>query len=659
MGIKDLFHQSFPTLAAKFELKEFQEQVIAQVLTKKNTLCIMPTGGGKSLIYWLAGLGLQGITIVVSPLTALIDEQASRLEGHGYTVLTLHAGIDQKKQINSLKQFYNRELTPHYIFASPERISTDGLFEYCIKARKNEIKLIAVDEIHCVSQWGHSFRPFYEHIPTFLDHIYGDAWPTVLGLSATLNRKEVTDICEAFHIKEEGIIKSELLVRSEIELKTLKFVNEEEKLEKLWQLLKIHQHDKVLVYVYRVDGKNSTEELAQAAATKGIKSVHFHGELTSNVKQDIIERFKNGEVDVVFATNAFGMGIDIPNIRVVIHFMIPESIAQYYQEVGRASRDQQASNAYLLYSNKNIEVKKTHFINKSFPTADELKNAFAKMTSGKKGFHALPYFDDEEIQKCLPYFLKIGLIEIVAKSIMNLDVFTDVDHDALKELISLTKTKNMITTMKKSEKSALEISNTVFEAIVQNKVKLTKSLGKCLIINSHAEELNDQVIQQLERYSSEKRLYKHELLDYFVHLIENCENSREVHQEIGRHLGVPKFMLNRIYKTTKGDLVRSKSEVIISNLLHQHGVTYDYEKELFYEPGKRLSPDFTVTINGKDIYWEHLGLIGNMEYDLRWINKQAVYEEYFPGQLVVSYENSHLTTHAESIIQKILSLEVH
>jgi ATP-dependent DNA helicase RecQ len=215
----------------------------------------------------------------------------------------------------------------------------------------------------------------------------------------------------------------------------------------------------------------------------------------------------------------------------------------------------------------------------------------------------------------------------------------------------------MITTMKKSGKSAQEISTIVFEAVVTDQVKLTKSLGKCLIINNNVDELDDQDWQELEQDCAEKRSYKHGLLDYFVHLIENCENSRQIHQEIGRHLGVPKFLLNRIYKTTKGDLVRSKSEVIIANLLNQHGVSYEYEKELAYGPGRRLSPDFTITVNGKELYWEHLGLIGNMEYDSHWVKKQAVYEEYFPGQLLVSYENPHLSTSAESIIQKILLSE--
>ncbi|MBT2757876.1 ATP-dependent DNA helicase RecQ [Mesobacillus foraminis] len=653
MDVKNLFKQCFPKLAKKFCLTEFQESVVQQVLARENTLCIMPTGGGKSLTYWLSGLGLQGITLVISPLTALIDEQALKLEEQGYKVLTLHAGIDAKKQLKLLKDFYKGELNPNFIFASPERISTDGLFQFCIKSRKDELKLIAIDEIHCVSQWGHSFRPFYKHIPTFLNNVYGDQWPTVLGLSATLNRKEVADICDSFKIKSESVLKSELLVRTEIEMKTFKFIKEDEKLEKLWQLLTIHQNEKTLVYIYRVKGKNSTEELSKAAIERGIKATHFHGDVSSKDKQDIIEQFKNNELDVVFATNAFGMGIDIPDIRVVIHFMIPESVAQYYQEVGRASRDKKASNAYLLYSNKNIDVKKSHFIDKSFPTMDELKEAFSKITSNKIGCKTLSYFDDEDIQKCLPYFIDNGVIEIVAKGIISLDVFSDVEEPELVDLIALTKTKNIITTMKKSKKSAKEISDIVFIAIVTDKVRVDKSLGKCLIIKSNLEKLDESTLKRLEEYGNEKKAYKHAHLNFLVHILENCDNSKELHQEIGRHLGVPKFLLGKIYATTKGDLVRSKSEVIIANLLHQHGISYEYEKELIYDGNKRLSPDFTLIVNGVEYYWEHLGMIGKDDYDTRWLEKQSIYQQYFPNQLLITYENPALTKSVEALLTQI------
>ena len=176
--VDELFKKYFPKINEEFkarnlDLKDFQKNVVLNVLEGNNTLCIMPTGGGKSLIYWLSGLAFQGITIVISPLIALIDEQSEKIREQGYEVLTIHGGINANKQLDLMKKFSNKELNPDFIFVSPERISTDGFFEYCITTRKEEIKLIAIDEVHCVSQWGVSFRTFYKRIPVFLNEVYG------------------------------------------------------------------------------------------------------------------------------------------------------------------------------------------------------------------------------------------------------------------------------------------------------------------------------------------------------------------------------------------------------------------------------------------------------------------------------------------------------
>jgi len=430
INVDRAFKKYFPKLDEEFKsknqaLKELQKNVVSNVLEGNNTLCIMPTGGGKSLIYWLSGLALQGITIVISPLIALIDEQSEKIREQGYEVLTIHGGIRTDKQMALLKKFSNKELNPDFIFVSPERISIDGFFEYCISSRKDEIKLLAIDEVHCVSQWGVSFRPFYKRIPVFLNEVYGEeSWgPTVLALTATLNSKEVADICEEFRIDKDNIIRDDLLIRSEISLKVLKFSDENQKEEKFWDLLDFHRQEKTLVYLYRKYHQRGVEDLTKLAIEKGFKAVAFHGDMSASERQQIIRAYKNDEIDVIFATNAFGMGIDIPDIRVVIHFMIPESGEQYYQEVGRAARDKSAANAHILYTNKNIQVKKTHFIDKSFPSMEDLESCFTKITANKVGLKTLQYFEDEEIQKCLPYFLDNGLISIVCKGVSNLNAF--------------------------------------------------------------------------------------------------------------------------------------------------------------------------------------------------------------------------------------------
>ncbi|WP_240374047.1 RecQ family ATP-dependent DNA helicase [Bacillus piscicola] len=651
-----LFSRYFPNLAEQFSLKEMQAAAVNNVRAGRHTLCIMPTSGGKSLIYWLAGASLEGTTIVISPLIALIDEQASKISEQGYDVLTIHGGIPPKKQVDLLKKFTNRERNPDFIFVSPERIAVDGLFEYAVRARKADIRLIAIDEIHCVSQWGFSFRPFYKRIPEFLDKVYGAEWPVVLGLTATLNEKEINEICDAFHITRRNIVKDDLLVRSEIELKKMKFATEDEKEDKLWELLNIHKNEKVLVYLYRKYGKRGTEELKDTAVEKGFRAVHFHGDMAAAERQKMIQAFKNNEVDVVFATNAFGMGIDIPDIRVVIHFMIPESVEQYYQEVGRASRDGQASNAYLLYSNKNIQVKKTHFIDRTFPSIEKLQEVFKKITGNKIAYKTLPYFNDEEVQQCLAYFLDNGILDIAAKGFTTLDIFSEIKDPKVDELSNLTKRKGFISTVKKSGRTPDEVSADVYAAVTNGTVKLKKNLDKCLIVKSEYTELDEKQIRALEEDMEGKRAYKHRLLDYFTHLLESCENSRELHQEIGRYLGVDKHLLNKIYRTRKGDLVRSKSEVIIANLLYDAGINYEYEKKLYYEQGRWIEPDFTITAGEKEIYWEHLGMIGKASYDKRWLEKTAVYDTYFPGQLEITYENPALSDSAEHLIEKIKSM---
>ncbi|AKN33774.1 ATP-dependent DNA helicase RecQ [Clostridium carboxidivorans P7] len=660
INVDGLFNKYFPNLANEFllkgcSLKDFQKSVVTNVLEGNNTLCIMPTGGGKSLIYWLSGLSLQGITIVISPLIALIDEQTEKIREQGYEVLTIHGEISANKQVNILKKFSNGEVNPDFIFVSPERISTDGFFEYCIRLRKDEIKLIAIDEVHCVSQWGFSFRPFYKRIPEFLDSVYkhSESVPITLGLTATLNSKEITDICNDFRIDKDNVIKDDALIRSEIALKVLKFENEKEKEDKFWELLNIHKNEKILVYLYRKYHQRGVENLTKDALERGFKATGFHGDMSSKDRQEIINRYKNNDIDVIFATNAFGMGIDIPDIKVVIHFMIPESVEQYYQEIGRGARDIPAANAYVLYTNKNIQVKKTHFIDRSFPNIEELKECYNKITSNKIGLKTLQYFEDETIQKCLPYFLDNDLLSIRCKGVSNLKMLSDIKLQELEDIFNATKTKGIITTIKKTGLDPQYITNLIYLAVLQEKVTLQKGFPKCLIVESKCKNISDEKAEQLKEYIEEKKQYKHKLLDYFVYLLDEDNSSIQLHQEIGKYLGVPKFKLGRIYSTLKGDKVRSKSEVIIANLLYENGIEYEYEKKLFYRSGK-IVPDFTITLsNGREKYWEHLGMIGTEKYDKRWTQKLKIYQENFPDQLEVTYEGATISDSAKRLIEQL------
>lgn len=657
-NIDEEFKEYFPELARGNKLKDFQKKVIENVVLRDNTLCIMPTGGGKSWIYWLSGLLIGGTTIVISPLTALIDEQSEKIKAQGYEVLTLHGGIDSIKQTKMLSDFANRVSNPRFIFVSPEKIATDGFFEYCIKERKEDITMIAIDEVHCVSQWGASFRPFYKRIPNFLDGIYNGSnmRPRILALTATLNPKEVNDICIEFNIAKANIIRDNLLMRKEITLKVLKFNNESEKEEKLWDIIKIHRNEKILVYVYRIGSKHGVEELSEAAIEKGYRSVYFHGEMSSKERREIIENYKNNNINLIFATNAFGMGIDIPDIRVVIHYMIPESVEQYYQEIGRAARDKGAANAYLLYSNKNIDVKRRYFIDGSFPKEEKLIDAYKKISGETVGLNTLAYFEDEDIQQCLPYYLNCGILDIICKGFSNLKSLYDIKDTTLFNIVNSTKTKGLISTVNRSNTTAQEIVELVYESILKNRVKTEKPLDKRLIINANEAQIVEDKMKNILEEIEEKRQYKHGLLNYLVFLVDGNLSSLELHQEIARYLGVDRHMLNKIYSTVKGDLVRSKSEVIIANLLYQNQIQFEYEKKLYYDIDKWVEPDFTILLNdGRELYWEHLGMLGLESYDKRWSEKQDIYDKHFNGKLLITYEGATISDSAIKLIETIKS----
>lgn len=646
------FKEYFPKL--DFTLSDMQKRVITNVVEKDSTLCIMPTGSGKSAVYWMSAAELKGISIVISPLTALIEEQVQKIESHGYETLKIHGGIDALKQISVLSDFANGKTNPKFIFASPEKIATDGYFEYCLKQRKDEINLIVIDEVHCVSQWGMSFRPFYKRIPDFLDNLYGPGkWARILALTATLNPMELTDICDAFKIKKENIIKQTILMRNEIQLHVMKFVKETEKEEKFWELIKMHRDEKILVYLYRKKGDRGVDGLTQTALDKGYKAALFHGDMTAKERMEVVEQYKNNEVNIVFATNAFGMGIDIPDIRVVIHFMIPESAEQYYQEVGRAARDGGGANAYLLYSNKNIDVKRTHFIDRSFPTEDKLREVY-KNIGKRAGCRVFQYFDNEDIQECLPYYMKSGLISIVGKGFSGLSELYDIKDPDLQKYYDSTEAKGYVKTMKKNDLTPQELSEAVYRAVLTGNAKLKKALERWLVIEVADTEISDDRMKIMLDDIAEKREYKHGLLDYFVYLVEDNPNTQHLHQEIARYLGMEKYHLNRIYKTVDGNQVRSKSEVIICDLLAKSGIRYEYERLLEYKPGKKINPDFTIFLNdGRELYWEHIGMLGNEQYSDDWSEKMDIYEEYFPGQLLKTYESGAISSDAEKIINKI------
>lgn len=603
------------------ELRPEQRRVIEAVLEGRRALGLLPTGAGKSLCYWIAGKALSGTTLVISPLTALMDEQVAKLQALGCSAAALHSGIDSRTQLDELLALHGGA-TPDFIFVSPERLATDGFLEHVLRAARDRVKLVVIDEAHCISQWGHDFRPFYREIPPFLDAIFGaGAHPHLLALTATLGSKDVTQLCADFGIDPDRVVFSDTPLRLEIKLKVVKVVDENEKDAKLWRLLEEHHAEKVLVYVDRREGKRSTEELAAAAAGKGFKTTFFHAGMTSDQKAEVIRKFKADEITLVFATSAFGMGIDIPDIRGVVHYQLPEAVEQYYQQIGRAGRDGKPSWGVLLYSDKNIDVRKRYYIKNSFPDAEEVRKAFKTLTNERIGKSTLSYFDEgDDARSAFHYLLRGELVSVLGKGVQHINVFQPAKGKSVPEfqaLLDATSTGLLITIAKRTGRTEKELLDLVYRLLAEGKIKPARAPAKCLILESRAAALPDDVLSRIMADVADKEAYKLGLMDRFVALLDGYEDSVRLHQEIGLYLGVDKFKLGRIYETVAGVWVRSKSEVIITNLLFHWKVPFKYEEPLRVG-GQDYSPDFTIEWKGRTFFWEHLGMREKERYEQEW-----------------------------------------
>ncbi len=664
----DIINAQIDTIFQKYFLglgegvRPTQRKIILSVIRGNNTLGLMPTGSGKSLCYWIAGLATKGVTLVIFPLTALMDEQAQKLASHGCKVFTLHSGIDSRKQYQELIDLYNQRDLPDFIFLSPERLATDGFLEFVLQTIRDRIKLVVVDEAHCVSQWGLDFRPFYKEIPHFMRTIFeGAPLPTVLCLTATLNPKDREQICQDFDIQKQHVIRHDMLLRPEIHIRVIKVPNEDTKDEQFWALLDAHRHEKVLIYLDRKQGKRSTETLAKEAQSRGFQAAYFHGDMNTEEKLEVISKFKSGELSTVFATSAFGMGIDIPDIRGVVHYLLTESVEQYYQQIGRVGRDGKPSWAVLFYSDKNVDVRKTWFIEKSFPLEKDVQWAFTNLTDDKKGKRTVNYFEEgDSTQSAYHYLVRSRVITPICKGLQTLDVFQPakgMSVPTFAQYRNATQTGLLIRTAAKIGKPESEILRDVFRWLAEGKLKATHAPGKCLLIESSGDSLPEDLLAEIMADVAEKKAYRLSLFEQFVALLEGYSNTFEFHIKVGEYLGIDKFGLSRIYETLSGDFVRSKSEVIIANILFQSGIPFTYEKFLITPDGVGYLPDFTIERTGKTFYWEHLGMLEKEDYAQEWQLKKSWYEANFPGQLITTQETSTLSQETRQAIRTKFGVE--
>ncbi|TVZ57237.1 ATP-dependent DNA helicase RecQ [Lutibacter sp. Hel_I_33_5] len=339
-----------------------QEEIINSVLEKKDTIALLPTGGGKSICFQIPSLVLDGICIVISPLLALIQDQVASLQEKGIKATTIVSGSNQDEIItlfDNLK-FGNYK----FLYLSPERLQSKFIQD---KIKELPVNIIAIDEAHCISEWGHDFRPSYRNIE-ILKEIHPDA--TTICLTASATKKVLLDIEKNLTLEKPVIFKKSFN-RENLAYQVFKVE------DKLGRLLQILTKTKTSSIIY-VNSRKKSEEISRYINSNNFKSTFYHGGLSSIQKKEAFTNWRNNDVNIIVSTNAFGMGIDKSDVGVVIHFDLPNSIENYLQEAGRAGRNGKKSFAVTLQNEHDILLLQNQTKN-AIPTIKEIKEVFNKL----------------------------------------------------------------------------------------------------------------------------------------------------------------------------------------------------------------------------------------------------------------------------------------
>jgi ATP-dependent DNA helicase RecQ len=329
------------------KFKGTQEQIIMSILNKKDTFVIMPTGGGKSLCYQLPALMLPGTAIVISPLIALMKNQVDSIRGYGQEDEVAHFlnSSLSKLQIKQVKEDITAGKTK-LLYIAPETLTKEENIDFLNTVN---ISFVAVDEAHCISEWGHDFRPEYRRIRTMIDAI--DTEMPIMALTATATPKVQQDIIKILEIKSEDIFLSSFN-RTNLFYEVRPKIKKDQTVKEIIQFIKARKKSRSgIIYV---QSRKAAEDIAQVLNVNDIKAAPYHAGLDAKLRAKTQDDFLMEDIEVIVATIAFGMGIDKPDVRFVIHYDIPKSIENYYQETGRAGRDGLTGDCVAFYSYQDI-----------------------------------------------------------------------------------------------------------------------------------------------------------------------------------------------------------------------------------------------------------------------------------------------------------------
>ncbi len=372
--------------------RDLQEEIITSIGEGKDTLGLMPTGGGKSITFQVPALAQSGLCIVITPLIALMKDQVQNLRKRGIKALAIYSGMTRQEIVTALENCIFGDYK--FLYISPERLDTE-IFR--IKLRSMKVSMITVDESHCISQWGYDFRPAYLKIAEIRELLPG---VPVLALTATATPEVVKDIQSRLNFREENVF------RMSFERKNLAYIVRKTD-NKTGELLHILKRIDGSAIIY-VRNRRRTKEITELLMQEGITADFYHAGLDNAVKDLRQKRWQNGEIRVMVATNAFGMGIDKPDVRIVLHIDLPDSPEAYFQEAGRAGRDGLKAYAVILYA-KSDKMTLHKRVADTFPEKEYILQVYEhlqyyyRMAMGD-GFQCIREFNLEEFCRKFKYF---------------------------------------------------------------------------------------------------------------------------------------------------------------------------------------------------------------------------------------------------------------
>ncbi|MDA1650773.1 MULTISPECIES: DNA helicase RecQ [unclassified Bacillus cereus group] len=569
-----MFTKAQELLASYFGYSSFrrgQDETIKNVLDGKDTVCIMPTGGGKSICYQIPALVFEGTTLVISPLISLMKDQVDTLVQNGISATYINSSIS----ITEANQRIQLAKQGHYklLYVAPERLDSMEFVDQLIDMK---IPMIAIDEAHCISQWGHDFRPSYLHIHRILDYL--PEKPLVLALTATATPQVRDDICNTLGINQENTI----MTTFERENLSFSVIKGQDRNAYLADYIRQNQKESGIIYAAT---RKVVDQLYEDLMKAGVSVSKYHAGMSDNDRNDQQELFLRDEVSVMVATSAFGMGIDKSNIRYVIHYQLPKNMESYYQEAGRAGRDGLDSACILLYSSQDVQVQR--FLIDQSTGESRFSNELEKLQNMTDYCHTeqclqsfiLQYFGEEPKEDCG----RCGnctddreSIDVTRESQMVLSCMIRTNQRFGKQMIAqvLTGSKNkkviefnfhtLPTYGLLSNRSVKEVSEFIEFLISDELIAVEHGTYPTLKVTEKGKEvlLGKENVLRKERVETRQIVQDHPLFEVL----------REVRKEIAQGEGVPPFVIfsDQTLKDMCAKMPQSESELLTVKGIGEH-----------------------------------------------------------------------------------------